>query len=293
MISQSNRFTVQTPTSILKESQVRNIKMAQPLIKQGSKYQVPPLTVPVSPLAVPLSLIPSLPDVHTHTIMTVDALLQKQCPQWGAQRPVNIDIVEKYKDEQRRLCDKFKNPIIIGDIIFCNLNGVEYLLDGQHRMEMIRSLRAEGMDFSNTTVSVQTFVANTKGDVDSLYLVANTRYTNNGNIDGLGNIYHTSTTAQQVIDRLKLQFNNFANQCKANARKAPHFDINDLSRELNKSGLLTRKSVDQIINLIIEQNTRKRDELKPVEINRCTDGFYLVYGEPKCRWVSEINNIAD
>jgi hypothetical protein len=266
MISQSSRFSIQIP----------NIKMPQDL------------TVPAF-----LSMVPSLPDVHTHIIMTIDALLLKQCPQWGAQRPVNIDIVEKYKTEQRRLCDKFRNPIIIGDIIFCNLNGVEYLLDGQHRMEMIRSLRAEGMDFSNTTVSVQTFVVTTNEDVNLLYLVANTRYTNNGNIDGLGNIYQTSATAQEVIDRLKIHFNNFANQCKANARKAPFFDINDLTRELNKSGLLTRKSVDEIVNLIVEQNTLKKDKLKHTEINGCKDGFYLVCRNPKCSWIYDIIKNAD
>ena len=149
---------------------------------------------------------------HLQEHMLVTDVLDSEFKNWDAQRPLNMETVRRYKEAQRLLIQSRGYPIILGDFIFANLMGNNYILDGQHRMEMLRQLRAEGINFDTTKLSVQIIDCKTLNEINTLYVMANERYIVNGNINAQGVVYTTSTSAQEVVDRLKQRFNNFATQ---------------------------------------------------------------------------------
>ena len=141
--------------------------------------------------------------------MFVAEILESDFVNWVAQRPLNMETVRRYTEAQRALIQARGHPIILGDFVFSNFMGKNYILDGQHRVAMLRQLRDEGINLNNTKVSVQIIDCITLNDINTLYVMANERYTVNGNISSSGVVYTTSTSAQEVVDRLKLRFNNF------------------------------------------------------------------------------------
>jgi hypothetical protein len=204
-----------------------------------------------------------------------------------------METVRRYKEAQLALIQARGHPIILGDFVFANFMGKNYILDGQHRMAMLGQLRDEGVNFANTKVSVQIIDCVTLSDINSLYVMANERYTVNGNISSQGTVYTTSTSAQAVVEQLKLRFNNFNTQGKERRGKlnAPYFDVNDLTSQLNASGLLNTNTVDQLVQLIVTNNEVATQRLSPAQVKKCTDGFYLAYGHPECKWVRSLAKI--
>ena len=206
---------------------------------------------------------------------------------WENQRPLNPNTVQNYKIQQLNMIRLFGKPIFTDDIILAEYQNRNYLVDGQHRLEMIKQLMTEGVVFES--VQIKIFECKTYEQITALYIMANTHYTINGNIDSNGNLHQNVNKTQTVIDRLRAQYNNFTNQNrqrKGDTLNAPYFDIGDLTSQLNSSVFLRSKSVDEIMALITRANDQKRREITPKQITNCLDGFYLCYGAPKCRWIS-------
>ena len=85
------------------------------------------------------------------------------------------------------------------------------------------------------------------------------------------------------IERVQCSF--LAKRLRATL-SAPYFDVNDLSSQLNESGLLTSKTVQELVDLIVQKNHTYIEQLSPAQVRKCTDGFYLCYKHPKCSWMN-------
>ena len=72
---------------------------------------------------------------------------------------------------------------------------------------------------------------------------------------------------------------------------APYFDVNDLTSQLNASGLLNTNTVDELVQLIVTNNEAATQRLSPAQVKKCTDGFYLSYGYPECKWIKSLAKI--
>lgn len=130
-----------------------------------------------------------------------------------------------------------------------------------------------------------------------IYCMANNRYQTNGTITVTATTVPTPISpippvhnerAKEVARRIG---NMFPLQLSGRTgTNAPYFDLNTLLLEINTCNIMTRRSVDEVVSLIVSENAafleymRKHD---PRHVN-CKSGFYLPYKEAKCRWFREI-----
>jgi hypothetical protein len=224
--------------------------------------------------------------------ITVTELLNLDCKKWHLQRTINHEVVERYKQHQLAIIKERGHPVILGDFVFAQFPNELFLLDGHHRFEMLRQLLNNKINIGNTMVQVQIFECRTIQQANRLYEMANDRYSINGNINDQGTVHIRGDTAVAVVDRLRSQFNNFKNQNKVrNPLKnlcAPYFDVNDLLSQLNQNSELLDRSVDEIVTLIINKNKDYMKNLSLDQRTKCRDGFYLCYGQTKCKWVENL-----
>jgi hypothetical protein len=198
--------------------------------------------------------------------------------------------VERYKRNQLAIIQERGHPVILGDFVCARLYNKLYLIDGHHRFEMLRQLR--NIIDKNSLVQIQIFECKDDKEVNRLYEMANDRYTVNGNINEEGNVYDQGDKALQVVEQLKLHFNNFKFQSKIRTSMkkiyAPEFDINDLLSQLNQNRELKRLSVDEIVRLIVDRNREYKQEIPLDKRDKYKDGFYLCYGHTNCKWVEKL-----
>lgn len=223
--------------------------------------------------------------------ITVTELLKLECTKWHLQRTINHEVVERYKRNQLAMIQERGYPVILGDFIFAQFPDKLYLLDGHHRFEMLRQL-LNRVNIGNTLVQIQIFDCQTREQANRLYEMANDRYSINGNINDQGNVHIQGDKAVEVVEQLKSRFNNFTYQNKVrNPLKnlnAPSFDINDLLSQLNQNSDLLNLPVDEIVALIVRKNKDHMGTLPLDQRSRCRDGFYLCYGQTKCKWVENL-----
>ncbi len=208
---------------------------------------------------------------------------------WPGQRVLNTSWVQELKKQQLEFIKNFGAPIMPGSFIFVKYNNTHYLVDGQHRYQLLRELFVEEVDLNRTSVCLETY--NCEGDLpkaQSIYAMVNARYYNNGTIDQSGATFENTLATNKVVSAVEAACRA---QVKANKTMAPYFDISDLSREINNSGIMQRKSAEEVVDLIKQANVEFAKllyQLNSDQYKKCTGGLFLVYKEPRCRWFREI-----
>lgn len=220
--------------------------------------------------------------------VSVNDFLSYRLPLWPGQRVLNCAWVESLKAQQKQFIRNFGSPLITGSFILIWYNRVCYLADGQHRLQMLKELNDEMVNFINTNVLLEIYDCDVNlNKAQNIYSMANANYNVNGTIDKNGNVFDTKL-ANNVVEIIQKKY---ITQVKANLTRAPCFDIGDLLKEINISGIMKTMTVDDLVNLIIEENNlygKLLFELNPSQYSRCTSNFFLPYKEPKCRWFKEL-----
>lgn len=234
----------------------------------------------------------------TSTTLSVFELFSIEICQYPNQRPLNRDWVNKLKSKQYDYINKYGNPIIVGSFSLIELNERCYMVDGQHRLELLKQLHIEGNNLLNCTINIinykcceitpeENFIL-----ANEIYFMLNNQYSNNGNIDSSGKVNNNEIT-NQVLDLVQDRFPKTIKCKNKNKITAPYFDINDLSREINKSRITDNKSASEIFEdmMIFNNNfgeTLEKNNIK--QYQRCVsiESFFLPYLCTKCEWFSKI-----
>ena len=212
---------------------------------------------------------------------------------WHQQRVINMDHVKTLFLYQQNLLSKGLAPIVVGCFSTCIINNTRYLVDGQHRLEMLKLLYNDDANcLNNTIICIQEFQCVNMLEGESIYLLANNTYNVNSSIcnnEVIPNLsLATRDVANEVVDSLKSIFGMFIQNGKPSA---PYIDIGTFVQELNKSGIISRKTSGEIVEAIIAANNNYKIILQNKsndQYKRCSTGFVLPYMEPKCRWINKI-----
>ena len=208
---------------------------------------------------------------------------------WPGQRVLNNSWVQELKELQQTYIKTYNVPIVPGSFVMVYFNTQWYLIDGQHRLQLLKELYKEGVDFMGVNVIVETYDCGVNLEMaQSIYSMVNARYYNNGSLDETGVPFDNTQNANKVVEAIQKLYQG---QVKANAARAPQFDIGDLLREINASGILTSRSMEEVIKFIVDANSAFGIDLNKknsAQYGRCTAKFFLPYKEPKCRWLKEL-----
>lgn len=203
---------------------------------------------------------------------------------WPGQRVISRDWVNQLKEKQYETIRKFGRPIIPGSFVVIIHQGHNYLADGQHRRKMLSEMSNEGTDFGECTVTVEFYHTDEDSELgNTIYQLVNDRYHRNGNIiDGK---IHNDQKVKKVVEEIQKRFGT---QCKCKTTRAPYFDIQELTKELNTKCF--NLNYEEILEKILKANEEFGQYLllnDGRKYRSCSDGFYLPYKSPKCRWVQE------
>lgn len=260
----------------------------------------PPLTQPLSQNIITLPQL-EIRFYHNAKVqykqahMTIKEIAELQLIPVNIQRPQNFDTINQYYGNQLQIIELFGTCIVPGSFLINHRQDGRYeLLDGQHRWCMCERLAIEQPNLSEAIIPVLMFHCLNSDQINAIYSLANQNYTHNGNIDpNTKQVFPTALKTNEIITELKANFNEFKHQTKErkdSTKKiiAPHFDINDLTRELNSNALVPIYSTPDIVKRIIQANETCRAKVTAEQQKRCEDGFYLPYMATKCAWISKI-----
>lgn len=72
-------------------------------------------------------------------------------PIWPGQRVINPAWIRELKQQQQyQFIAKYQRPIFPGSIVIVQYNGASYIVDGQHRYQLMKELFAEGVNLSTS-----------------------------------------------------------------------------------------------------------------------------------------------
>lgn len=236
----------------------------------------------------------------TSVTISVHELFSIEIYQYPNQRPLNRDWVEKLRIIQNNYIKKYGCPIIVGAFSLIELNERCYMIDGQHRLELLKQLYSDNINLNNCNVNIINYKCCDDNSEDrfnlanEIYEMVNSQYSNNGNIDSNGKVYNGTEVTNQVLNLIQKSFPKTI-KCKDKNIKivAPYFDLNDLAREINKSRITDIKTAKEIFEDIMSFNESfgevlKKNNFKQFQRSESIEGFYLPYFLTKCSWFSKI-----
>lgn len=170
-------------------------------------------------------------------------------------------------------------------MVVVNYNRTSYLIDGQHRYEVMKQMIVEHVDMNNVHILIEVHdCGNNLEFANSLYYMANNRYNTNGTITNLG-VVNVDENAKIVVTTI---CNKFREQTSHNpSTKAPYFDPNILLAEINQSEIIRNKTSNEVIEA---ENRAYFEYMRQSDIRHlnCKARFYLPYKDAKCRWVRKL-----
>lgn len=235
----------------------------------------------------------SIINISSHSI-NVEELFGIDIYQYPNQRPLNKDWVNKLKLKQYEYIEKYGSPLIVGAFSIVEVNTRPYMIDGQHRLQLLREMYDEGIDLSNCIINIINYKCHEFSLANDIYFMLNNQYASNGNIDSEGRVYGSNEVSKQLIILVQDRFSKTI-KCKEKSKiMAPYFDINDLMREINISRITDIKSAYEIFNLVINFNQDFGEKLlkkDPKQYQKCLniEGFFLPYLSTQCKWFKEVS----
>lgn len=229
-------------------------------------------------------------EIYKYNVIQFLDFMSSKAVIWENQRGINMDWVQELKKQQYEyLKVKGRNPIIPGSIVLVNYQDTNCLIDGQHRYQMILEMLREGVDFTNTYISVEIYKCFDDNEkAYSIYNMVNSRYGANGIIKDDG--------AKYIIEYLTKKFPLQSQDSEKS--NAPYFSTRHLERAIKDSDILRYKSVEEIIQAILDANLLHGNELyisqksnSKNHYERCykLGGFFLPYKKANCSWFLELS----
>lgn len=174
--------------------------------------------------------------------------------------------------------------------VLVHVNGVHKLCDGQHRLAALKQLCFHPDMFTLEIRVIVHLCGEDQNLAERIYLQCNNQYMINGAIDRTTNqLFKRDTLAmsRRVVEEIKRYYPGQIGS------RFPNFDTNALESELNTSKILDRKSVEEVVALIIRENGIYGPILAVAHAGnyfRCKEkgGFFLPAKEAGCRWIREI-----
>jgi len=204
---------------------------------------------------------------------------------WIGQRGLNPQWVAELKRQQYSYISTCGGlPIIPGSLIIIEYNGVSYLIDGQHRRQLLIEMLKEGVNLANTYVAVETYLCTTEQQAVAIYNMVNSRYGSNGiTIDD---------SVESIITYLKQQC---PKQIVNDKSYAPYLNPVALEKEIKDSDVMRYCTAEEVINAIIETNTEYGNKLliaNPTQHAKAKSlgSLFLVYKGTNARWFVSIAN---
>lgn len=224
-----------------------------------------------------------------NTKILIGELLRWPLGRIDDQRSINSEWVARLKRIQYEYRNKFGVFCFPGSIILGEYNNNWYLVDGQHRMQVLKEISYERPEINNYYITIEMYQC---GDnlnlLRSIYAMANDRYITNGAINKEGTVYTNNDCASQVVKWLQ---NTYPLQTSGSS--APKFDCNLLSKYINESGKINNGNITKFCCLIETVNREYAQILynkDRTQYDKCLklSGFFLPYKQPKCKWIEEI-----
>lgn len=221
-----------------------------------------------------------------YKIKAKDILTYELVP-WIGQRGLNMDWVSELKKQQYYYISTSKSNVIIpGSIIVIQYNNIMYLVDGQHRYELIKQMLDEGINMDETYITLEVYTCASDSDqAYAIFNMVNSRYGANGII--------VDDSVPIVLDAL---LGRYPKQCKYNgntATYAPYCNLDTLSRAIKDSDILRRLDSQKVVEYIEKYNNEhgwflyKHNEDR---YKKCHDKsqFYLPYKGANCSWFKDM-----
>ena len=217
---------------------------------------------------------------------------------WPYQRFINSDWVETLKNEQIGIIKEFGMAIIPCSIVIAKIEKKLYIIDGQHRHEMIKKLIGgpyrEYMRKCHVALELYN-CGNNWNLAKRIYNMINSRYQNNCTADKRDDL---GTKLQSKDDIIIMRSKQVAGKIKeaflmqAGSNRAPKFDPNVLSEEIQNCNIPEHFTADDICCKIKTLNETYGPTLKndsSAQYARCISGFYLPYMNTCCKWVKSLS----
>lgn len=236
------------------------------------------------------------------------------------QRPLNPGRVKLLKNMQIEMLQTMRSRQLLGyQMLFVNsLVLVEYqrtfyVLDGQHRLTVLKELYTEGLDISHVKLSINYhYVGEDLQLFMFIYKQCGNTYGHEGVVapnPGLTPVGQapvavapsTPPLVAAINDAVKLITEKFGRQLATGDRDAscPRFNPTALQRELLQVVPIQRWTARQIFDKICQVNdaygagitisfNKSVTGIGDSQKLKCVAGFYLPYAAPHCRWVNKI-----
>lgn len=206
---------------------------------------------------------------------------------WIGQRGLNMDWVSELKKQQYCYISTSKSNVIIpGSFVIISYNNTMYLVDGQHRYELIKQMMQDGINLDNTYITLEVYsCASESGQAYAIFNMVNSRYGANGIV--------VDDSVPLILEEM---LKRFPKQCKYNgntATYAPYCNLDTLSRAIKDSDILRRLDVNKVLEYIDKYNVEYGKFLfnhDTTHYTKCNtkSGFYLPYKGANCSWFKDM-----
>jgi hypothetical protein len=161
----------------------------------------------------------------------------------------------------------------VGYIFLCDLHNDVYVIDGQHRIEMIKKLITESNhDYRNETIAVNVKKCENFDELNNLYNVLNKNKTKIGIPVEIRNTFEG-----QILEKFKLILKNNYKQFFSSSRTNKYkYFIDEFIEELIDNQILSKykiKNENELINFILEKNN-KINNFKNIDVKYYENLFY-------------------
>lgn len=278
-------------STIIKRPQVMQSlarKVEQPLARKVEQPLARKIVQPLArKIAQPLAREIERPeDINypiRHTIdTTADGFLDQNFEIWPGQRPLNEDHVTMLLEKQQEFIQTRGSPLFAAAFVVINCKNKTYLIDGQHRREILTRLPDRYL--SSTSITVTNLNCGDDGLLATdIYLQCNDGYATNTSIsEDKRFICKNRDDAILIVEELRRLYPKQVGKSNCNA---PNFHPEDLAQMINESGILEHKDYKDVIKLIIAKNKSVGIALKDLNDNQWRtangkSGFFLPYQKP-------------
>lgn len=204
---------------------------------------------------------------------------------WKNQRPPNENLIDEMYDKQIEFHKKYGYYIIPGSIGIVVVEQYKYIIDGQHRLLMMKKLYE--LRKKDVSATICEYTCKTMNEADELYSMLNHINSVNVMVQD-GQLASDGIKLRTILEQLKKMYGHKVWDAKKIVK--PYVNIGLLNEELCKSTFLKCKSIDEILLAIKERNDVVLKDLKLNDSKAYKEvieqgGFCLHYKEPKAKWV--------
>jgi len=143
----------------------------------------------------------------------------------------------------------------VGYIFLCTLNNETFVIDGQHRIEMIKKLIDEDNNKRNDTIAVNLKLCENIDELNNLYNVLNKNKTKIGIPTEI-----RKTLEGKIYENLKLILkNNYKEYFSSSSTNKYKYFISDFIEELIDNNIISKKKIKnekKLLNIIIKKNQK-------------------------------------